>query len=83
MSDVKKVVVCECGKKSRRVYTPPALQTDTNFVFTGRYDNRLCKNRRDKVEGRKDFQKRLDEKNLQVIDNSVFDKKQEQPNFCM
>lgn len=78
MSDVKKFTLCECGRRAKRIYTPPALQTDTNFVFTGQYDNRLC-DKGERVEGRKDFQRRLNKKNLQVIDNGVFDKKKEQP----
>ena len=83
MSEKHESVRHDCGNIAFRVWNPPALQTDTNFMFSGQYDNRLCRNRDDKIEGRKDFQRRLDEKNLQVIDNSVFDKKQVLPEPCM
>ena len=44
------------------------LQTDSNFFGTGQYDNRVCRNPDDKIEGRSDWKKRLDQKNLRELD---------------
>lgn len=65
MSESHDSAVCpHCGKKAVRVFTVPALQTDTNFIMTGSYDDRLgCK-----IEGRKHWGKKLREKGLMEID---------------
>ena len=67
----ERIILCQCKSIMKRVFSPPNLITDTNFVGTGRYDNRVCVNRDDKIEGRKDWKRRLQERNLQEVDIST------------
>lgn len=61
----------------------PNLKTDTGFFATGQYDNRLCDSWDDKIEGRADWQRRLDKKNLQVTDWAEARKAPPTPEPCM
>ncbi len=51
----------QCGKMVNKVFTVPALITDTSFGYTGEYDKRLGG---PKVEGRKDWHDRMAAKGL-------------------
>lgn len=55
-----------CGDYGIRVYNAPNLQTDTNFMMTGVYDNRLGS----RVEGRKDWKRKIEAKGLMELDKS-------------
>ena len=59
---------CKCGGIFRKQFSHVTLVTDTSFGLTGEYDSRVCDNRNDKVQGRKDFQRRCAEKNLVPVD---------------
>ena len=72
-----------CHKTAVLVPSIPSLHTDSNFVGTGEYDNRLCVNRDDKIEGRKDWAHRLEKKNLRELDRSEVTKNPSVPKPCM
>ncbi|MFA5381893.1 MAG: zinc ribbon domain-containing protein [Candidatus Micrarchaeia archaeon] len=56
--DEKVAIFCECGQPATRLVSMPTLQTDTNFIYTGKFDKRLgCK-----IEGRKHWKQKLKEK---------------------
>lgn len=73
MKDDSSQSVCECGKTANKKYTPPCLITDTSFFATGGYDNRMCDDVNDKIQGRKDWNERLEKRGLMEIDSSVLD----------
>jgi len=84
MKDSDKKTNCPvCGKVATKLISRCNLQTDTNFVGTGKYDDRVCDNRDDKIEGRKDWQRRLDKKNLRVLDWAETKPKTNTPAPCM
>lgn len=58
---------CECGKMATRVFTPPALITDTSFCMTGVKDSRLDN---EVIEGRKHWKKKLKEKGYMELSQS-------------
>lgn len=63
--------VCpSCLTKAEKVFSTPNIVTDTNFCGTGFIDPRVCESVKDPIRGRKDWQRRLDEKNLRVLDRS-------------
>lgn len=81
MSDDSSTASCSCGKTARKVYSAPSLKTDTNFFGTGIYDNRVCDHPGDKIQGRKDWNARLERKGLMEIDRSLLDKPVPKPSF--
>ena len=50
---------CDCGMMAKRVWTTPALITDTSFCMTGIRDSRLDN---EVIEGRAHFNRKLEEK---------------------
>jgi putative FmdB family regulatory protein len=60
-----------------------ALQTDSNFVGTGEYDNRVCNGRNDRIQGRSDWNRRLNKKNLRELDRAEITKNPPKPVPCM
>lgn len=62
------MISCKCGGILRKQFSSPTLITDTSFGLTGEYDKRVCDNRRDKIQGRKDFERRCAAKNLVPVD---------------
>jgi len=74
MKATKSSVTCDCGKKAKKVFSVPSIQTDTSFFATGQYDNRLCNGQDDKIQGRKDWDRRLKEKNLVEIDRGFLNR---------
>ena len=84
MSDYDKKRKCpKCGVIATKLISCPNLQTDTNFFATGQYDNRVCDNYDDKIEGRKDWQRRLDKKGLRELDWAEAHKKAPVSAPCM
>ena len=73
MSDDSSKSKCACGRTANKKYTPPALITDTSFFATGGYDKRVCNGRNDKIQGRKDWNERLEKRGLVEIDSGVLD----------
>lgn len=65
MTETTDSSVCPCcGRNAQRIFTIPNLKTDTNFIMTGQFDDRLgCK-----VEGRKHWNKAIAEKGLCEVD---------------
>ena len=72
-----------CGKVAAKVPSAFNLQTDTSFVGTGKFDDRICNGYDDKIEGRKDWQRRLDEKKLRVLDRAELEPTMPTPAPCM
>ena len=72
---------CKCGGLARRVYTPPALITETSFCMTGKHHISVCdpKNKNDLIKGRDDWNKRLKQKNLRVLDRAELEPKTTTP----
>lgn len=58
----------DCGGRARKLISAPALQTDTSFFATGCVDPRVCENVDDRIEGRKDWNRRLEKKGLRELD---------------
>ena len=84
MKDSGKKTNCPvCGKVATKLISKCNLVTDTNFFATGGYDNRVCDGWDDKIEGRKDWQRRLDKKNLKELDPAEVTKKPPTPAPCM
>jgi putative FmdB family regulatory protein len=85
MKEMEREVTCiHCNRrKAHLIPSLCALQTDSNFVGTGEYDNRVCANRNDKIEGRKDWNKRLNKKNLRELDRAEVTKNPPKPVPCM
>ncbi len=74
----------ECGFVAQKIITVPNMQTDTSFFATGCVDPRLCEHGDDRIEGRKDWQRRLDKKNLREMDWGELDHpKKPAPAPCM
>ena len=57
-------VTCKCGGDARKIISIPNLITDTNFGYTGKYDDRLGG---PKIEGRKDFWQRVKNQGLKEV----------------
>jgi putative FmdB family regulatory protein len=74
---------CQCGKVAKKIYSVPNLKTDTNFFGTGMYDNRVCDNPGDKIEGRKDWNRRLEKKGLVEIDSGFLNQPVPKPEPCL
>ncbi len=69
MADSEIDALCpKCGKVATKVPSLCNLVTDTSFVGTGKYDDRVCEGRDDKIEGRQDWERRLKKKKLRVLD---------------
>ncbi len=85
MVDSDTVELCpKCSFVAHKIPVMCNLITDTNFVGTGTYDNRVCDNRDDKIEGRKDWRKRLKERQLRELDwSEVKNPKAPKPKPCM
>ena len=84
MKDSDKKTKCPvCGKVAKKLISRCNLVTDTNFVGTGKYDDRVCDGRDDKIEGRKDWQRRLDKKKLRVLDKAELEPKMPTQAPCM
>ena len=84
MKDSDKKTKCpDCKKVAVKLISRCNLQTDTNFFATGQYDNRVCDKYDDKVEGRKDWQRRLDKKGLRELDWPEVHKKKPASAPCM
>jgi putative FmdB family regulatory protein len=82
--DFQKRVPCIfCHRQAFLVPSLCALQTDSNFVGTGEFDNRVCANRNDTIQGRSDWNRRLEKKNLRELDRAEIDKKPPKPVPCM
>ena len=81
MSENSSKALCSCGKKANKLFLPPAVKTDTSFFATGCYDDRLCSGRDDKIQGRRDWKRRLEEKNLVEIDRSSLEQPVPKPDF--
>jgi len=79
MSDDSSSSLCKCGKTAKKRFTVPGVVTDTSFFATGEYDARVCDNKDDKIQGREDWHRRLEERNLMEIDQSVLDAPLPQP----
>lgn len=63
--DDPKHVICKCGQLMKRIYTAPLVITDKAFPLTGTFDKRLgCK-----VEGRKHFKQKCEEKGFMELDS--------------
>ena len=73
MKDDSSKSECSCGNIAVKNFTVPNLRTDTSFFATGGYDNRVCASVDDKIEGRKDWERRLEKKGLVEIDQGVMD----------
>ena len=84
MSESDIVELCpECSFVANKVPSHCNLITDTNFCGTGKYDGRVCENRDDKIEGRKDWRHRLKKKQLRELDwSEVKNPKQKKPKPC-
>lgn len=78
MRDSDKPQYC-CGRRMNKIPQVPNLKTDTSFFATGHYDSRVCDSPDDRIEGRKDWERRLDEKNLKELDWAEVNKKPPRP----
>ena len=58
----------DCNGKAQKVISVPNVQTDTSFFATGCVDPRVCENGDDRIEGRKDWKRRLEKKGLRELD---------------
>jgi len=58
---------CECGKMANRIYSPPALVTDTSFCMTGVKDTRLDN---EVIDGRTHWKRKLKEKGYMELPQS-------------
>ena len=84
MKDSSKKTNCPvCGKVAVKLISCPNLVTDTSFFATGGYDNRVCSGFDDRIEGRKDWQRRLDKKGLRELDPAEVCKKPPTPAPCL
>ena len=84
MKDSAKKTKCPvCKKVAVKLISQCNLQTDTSFFATGQFDNRVCDKFDDKIEGRKDWQRRLDKKGLRELDRAEIHKKPPKPVPCM
>lgn len=79
MQDDSSHAQCACGLIASKQFTIPSLKTDTSFFATGTYDDRLCENRNDVIQGRKDWDRRLEKKNLTVIDKTFLESSPPKP----
>jgi putative FmdB family regulatory protein len=68
MSESSKAVKCKCGKMANRKFSLTNLITDTSFPLTGIYDKRLGS----KIEGRKDFYRKVEEKGYVPLSEHQF-----------
>ena len=69
MKGVPKYSRCEkCDRLAIKQITAPNLKTDTSFFANGKYDMNVCDSHDDLIEGRKDWDKRLEKKHLRVLD---------------
>lgn len=69
---------CKCGGLARRVYTPPYLITDTSFCMNGKHHISVCdpKDKNDVIKSRSDWNRRLAEKGLRVLDKAELEPKE-------
>jgi putative FmdB family regulatory protein len=79
MSDNTTTAKCKCGGIAMRRYTPPSLVTDTSFCLTGKTHISLSERPDDYIEGRSDFNRRLNEKGLRVLDPAELEPKMPKP----
>ena len=70
MSGSHKRCKCECGKIAKRIFTVPALKTDTSFCMTGKRDKRLDN---EVIDGRKHWNRKLEEKGYMEISEADYD----------
>ena len=71
MSDNTSKAKCKCGKIAKRVYTAPALVTDTSFCMTGKRDGRF---NNVTIEGRKHWKQLVESKGYTELSDSQFKK---------
>lgn len=85
MRKVKHRATCpNCGELANKQISIPNLVTDTSFFATGKYRAEVCDGPDDKIEGRKDWERRLADKKLRVLDWSELEpKSKKKPEFCM
>ena len=70
---------CTCGQLARKSFTVPNLKTDTSFCLTGKHHISLCDSKDDVIRGRADFERRLSEKKVRVLDKSELEPKPASP----
>jgi len=61
-------LLCACGGSMRMLVSSFTPITDTNFWYTGKYDSRLGS----RIEGRRDWERKLKDKGLQEIQDKDF-----------
>ena len=68
-ADSDRAAKCQnCNGRARKLISLPNLRTDTSFFATGCVDPRVCENGDDRIEGRKDWKRRLEKKGLRELD---------------
>ena len=71
MNEDSSAVKCaECKGTAFKRFTPPNLKTDTSFCLTGKYHMSVCDHQGDRIEGRADWQRRLQDKGLRELDKA-------------
>jgi len=71
MKSVKSKVLCGCGKWASRLFSAPALITDTSFCMTGKRDSRFDNV---KIEGRKHWESLVKSKGYVELTKSEMNK---------